>query len=51
MEVETADGALLLKKAERPQKKYKLADILDSFTPASAHPEVDWGVAQGRELW
>ncbi len=51
LELSPTEGGLLLKKAELKGKRYALADILDSFTPSSVHPEVDFGVPQGEEVW
>jgi antitoxin MazE len=51
LELAPAEGGLLLKKAPHRGKRYVLADILDSFAPASAHPEVDFGAPQGEEAW
>jgi antitoxin MazE len=50
LELAPAEGGLLLKKLLKG-KRYALADILDSFTPSSAHPEVDFGKPQGEEAW
>jgi antitoxin MazE len=51
LELAPAEGGLLLKKALRKGKRYALVDILDSFTPSSAHPEIDFGKPQGEEVW
>ena len=51
LELAPAEGGLLLKKALRREKRYALADILDSFVPLSVHPEVDFGKPQGEEVW
>ena len=51
MELTPADGGILLKKVKPAGKGYFLADILDSFTPSSVHPEVDFGKPQGQEVW
>jgi len=51
LELAAAEDGLLLKKAPRTEKHYSLADILDSFAPASVHPEVDFGKPQGEEVW
>jgi len=51
LELAPAEGGLLLKKAPQKEKRYALADILDSFAPSSAHPEVDFGKPQGEEAW
>ncbi|SHN72316.1 AbrB/MazE/SpoVT family DNA-binding domain-containing protein [Desulfovibrio litoralis] len=51
LELNPADGGLLIKKAEPAGKHYALADILDSFTPADAHAAIDFGKPQGEEIW
>jgi len=51
LELAPAEGGLLLKKALRKGKRYALADILDSFPPASEQSEVDFGKPQGKEVW
>ena len=51
LELAPAEGGLLLKKTPPREKRYVLADILDSFAPSSAHPEVDFGSPQGEEAW
>ena len=51
LELVQGEQGLLLKKIPPPGKQYALADILDSFPCAAEHPEVDFGKAQGRELW
>ena len=51
LELSPAEDGLLLKKVPPSGKRYSLADILDSFPPASAYPEVDFGKPQGEEVW
>ena len=51
LELSPAKGGLLLKKTPRRAKRYILAEILDSFAPSSAHPEVDFGKPRGEEAW
>jgi len=51
LELAPTENGLLLKIALPPRKRYNLADILDSFTPSSVHPIVDFGEAQGEEVW
>ena len=51
LELAPAEGGLLLKKTPHKGKRYTLADILDSFAPSTAHPEVDFGKPQGEEAW
>ena len=51
LELTPAEDGLLLKKTRGPGKRYALADILDSFTPSSSHPEADFGEPQGEEIW
>jgi len=51
LELSPVKEGLLLKKAPRRGKRYVLADILDSFAPASKHPEVHFGKPQGEEVW
>ena len=51
LELTPAEGGLLVKKTEAKGKRYALADILDSFAPSSAHPEVNFGNPQGEEIW
>ncbi len=51
LELSPSEGGLLLKKTQRAGKRYTLADILDSFAPASAYAELDFGKPQGEELW
>ncbi|MCL2123588.1 MAG: AbrB/MazE/SpoVT family DNA-binding domain-containing protein [Desulfovibrionaceae bacterium] len=51
LELAPAEGGLMLKKAFRKGKRFALADILDSFSPSSAQPEVDFGTPQGEEVW
>ena len=51
LELAPAEGGLLLKKTPGKEKRYALMDILDSFVPSSAHPEVDFGKPQGEEVW
>jgi antitoxin MazE len=51
LELAPAEDGLLLKKARRKEKRYALADILNSFAPSSVHPEVDFGKPQGEEAW
>jgi antitoxin MazE len=51
LELTPAEGGLLLKKTKAKGKRYALEDILDSFTPSSAHPEVDFGKPRGEEIW
>ncbi|GHS92926.1 hypothetical protein FACS1894139_16570 [Planctomycetales bacterium] len=48
--VPVVDG-ILLKKASPENRRYHLADILDSFVPASRCAEIDFGKPQGGELW
>ena len=33
------------------KRSYDLADLVADMSPADAHPEVDWGPAQGAEVW
>ena len=47
LELAPAEGGLLVKKTQGKEKRYALADILDSFAPSSTHPEVDFGPPQG----
>ena len=51
LEITPSEGGLLVKKAELRGKRYILADILDSFIPATEHVEIDFGKPQGEELW
>ena len=51
LELAPAEGGLLLKKKPDKEKRYALTDILDSFAPASTHPEVDFGPPHGEEAW
>ena len=51
LELAPAEGGLLLKKTPGKEKRYALADIIDSFAPSSAHPEVNFGPPQGEEAW
>lgn len=51
LELCPAEGGLLVKKAAPAGKRYALADILDSFTPSSAHAQVDFGEPKGEEVW
>jgi antitoxin MazE len=51
LELAPAEDGLVLKKTARREKRYILADILDSFAPSSAYPEVDFGRPQGDEVW
>ena len=51
LELAPAEGGLLLKKTPGKEKRYALTDILDSFAPSSARPEVDFGKPQGEEVW
>lgn len=51
LELTPAKGGLFLKKAQPTKKSYALADILDSFANSEQHPEVDFGQAQGEEVW
>jgi len=51
LELAPTEDGLLLKKAPRKGKWYALADILNSFSPASEQPEVDFGKPQGEEVW
>jgi len=51
LELAPAEGGLLLKKAARRNKRYALADILDSFASSATRPEEDFGGPQGDEAW
>jgi Growth regulator len=51
LELTPDEDGLRLKKALPTGKRYALADILDSFAPSSVHPKVDFGEAQGEEIW
>lgn len=51
LELTPAEGGLLLKKARGVNKRYALADILDSFVSSSEYPEMDFGAARGEEIW
>ena len=51
LELAPAEGGLLLKKTAPREKRYALADILDSFSPSSVQLEVDFGKPQGEEAW
>ena len=51
LELTPAEDGLLVKKVRPEGKRYALADILHSFCPSSEHPEVDFGKAQGEEIW
>lgn len=33
------------------KRSYDLADLVADMSPANTHPEVDWGAAQGDEVW
>jgi antitoxin MazE len=50
LELSPAEEGVLIKKTSAG-KRYCLADILDSFAAASERPEVDFGPAQGEEIW
>ena len=50
LELSPAEEGILIKKTSTG-KRYCLADILDSFTSSSEHPEVDFGKARGEEAW
>jgi antitoxin MazE len=32
-------------------KKFTLEELLAGMTPENVHPEIDWGKAQGEEVW
>ena len=51
LELTPAEEGLLVKKARHSGKRYALLDILDSFSTSSEHPAVDFGKAQGEEVW
>lgn len=51
LELSPAKGGLLVKKAVPAGKRYALADILASFSPATSHAEIDFGKPQGEEIW
>ena len=51
LELTPAEDGIMVKKANLPGKRYALVDILDSFAPSSVCPEVDFGPAQGEEVW
>ncbi|MDL2260239.1 AbrB/MazE/SpoVT family DNA-binding domain-containing protein [Deltaproteobacteria bacterium OttesenSCG-928-K17] len=50
LELTPAEGGLLIKKTPIG-KRYKLSDILDSFSSSDQHRELDFGPAQGEEIW
>lgn len=51
LELTPSENGLLIRKAAPQGKRYALADVLDSFAPAATHPEIDFGKAQGEEVW
>jgi antitoxin component of MazEF toxin-antitoxin module len=51
LELTSSEDGLLVKKAAPRDRRYALADILDSFTPATAHPVIDFGKPHGAEVW
>ena len=51
VELTPAENGLLVKKTQPTGKRYALASILDSFASSEQHPEVDFGKAQGEEIW
>jgi antitoxin MazE len=51
LELVPSEEGLLVKKADFRQRRYALADILDSFTSSSDYPEVDFGRPHGEEAW
>ena len=44
------DGELVVR-ALRPNKRYRLSDLLEEVTPDNLHEEVDFGSAVGSEAW
>ena len=50
LELTPAEKGVLVRKAEA-ERRYNLADILDSFIPADDCPEMDWGGPKGEEIW
>ena len=51
LELTSSEGGLLVKKTDPRGKHYALADILDSFTPATGHSAIDFGKPHGEEVW
>ena len=51
LELSPAEDGHLVKKAAPFDKRYALADILDSFPSADAHAAIDFGNSQGEEVW
>ena len=48
VELSVADGALTI----RPRVlTYRLDELLAQVTPENRHDEVNWGEAQGKEIW
>ena len=50
MSVDVKNGIILFKKQFTP-KKYQLKDILGSIQTTKEVPELDWGNAEGKEIW
>lgn len=50
LELSPAEDGVLIKKTS-VGKRYNLSDILDSFATSSEYKEVDFGAAQGEEVW
>ena len=51
LELTPSEDGLLIKKAKPQDKRYVLADILDSFIPVTEHTTIDFGKPQGEEVW
>lgn len=48
LEVEVKDGRIALQPAVR---ELRLRHLVARITPANLHGEIDWGKAEGREVW
>lgn len=51
LELSSTNEGLLLTKTLPQKKRRKLADVIDCFATTADYPEVDFGPAQGEEIW
>lgn len=47
MIVEGRRGAIVL----RPDRRFRLSDLVSRMTPQNRHDEADWGPPAGEEIW
>ena len=52
VELKVEDGKLIVAPGRRKRRwKYSLDELLAGVSPENIHPETDWGVPVGDEVW